>query len=58
MANNTYRIDLLAAGSSTVTVTDDGTGTDWLVIQGSYADSTDIRLNYFNSSPSTGASGQ
>lgn len=58
MANNTYIIDVLAAGSSTVSVTDDGTGTDWLILRGSYSFATDIRLNYFNTAPSTGASGQ
>lgn len=58
MANNIYRIDLLASGGNTVTVTDDGTGKDWLVIEGSYLSATDIRLNYFNSIPSSGGSGQ
>jgi len=57
MANNVYRIDLLAAGTSTVTVTDDGTGIDWLVIAGVYADATDIRLNYTNGLTSDSASG-
>ena len=58
MANNTYRIDLLASGPSTVTVADDGLGIDTLEIRGSYADATDIRLNYSNSFPtSTDATG-
>ena len=57
-ANDVYRIDLLASGSTTVFVSDDGTGIDRLEIQGSDAFATDIRLNYRNSFPiCTDASG-
>ncbi len=52
MANNIYRIDLLTVNGS-VTVTDDGTGVDWLEIRGSYSDPTDIRLNYSNAFPAS-----
>lgn len=51
MANNTYRIDLLAAAVGTVTVTDDGTGTDWLEIVGTYTSDVWINLNYSRTFP-------
>lgn len=46
MANDIYTIDLLATGTATVTVTDDGTGMDWLVFSGVYSSPTDIRLTW------------
>ena len=58
MTNNIFRIDLLATGGNFVNVTDDGTGIDWLVIQGSYAYTTDIRLNYSFNSTASDASGK
>lgn len=58
MTNNIYRIDLLASGGSFVNVTDDGTGTDWLDMQGSYTDTTFINLSYSHNFPSSDASGQ
>lgn len=58
MANDTYAIDLLATGSATITLTDDGTGSDWLVMTGTYAEPTDIRLGWTRSfGTSTSASG-
>lgn len=44
MANNIYIVDQLATGTQTITVDDDGTGIDWLVIQGIYSQPTDFRL--------------
>lgn len=46
MADDTYTIDTLATGGATVTVADDGTGTDWLVYQGTYGIATDITLSW------------
>jgi serralysin len=46
MANNTYVIDELATTPTTVTVVDDGTGTDWLKLDGTYALPSDIRLSW------------
>jgi serralysin len=43
MANNAYIIDQLAA-TTDVTVTDDGTGRDWLVLNGVYGQPTNINL--------------
>lgn len=57
VANNIYEIDLLATAGSFIDVTDDGTGIDWLVIKGSYATATDIRLNYSNNRPANDAAG-
>ncbi len=44
MADNIYVVDQLVTGTLTVTVTDDGTGSDWLTIVGVYATQTDLRL--------------
>jgi serralysin len=46
MANNTYVVDLLVTGTQTITINDDGTGIDWLVIQGTYPTQTDLRLSW------------
>lgn len=46
MANNIYTIDLLATGTETVTITDDGTGIDWLVFSGVYDTATSVSLNW------------
>lgn len=43
-ADSTYVVDELATGTVTVTVTDDGSGIDTLVIKGAYAEPTDLRL--------------
>ena len=58
MANNVYIVDQLATGIQTVEVTDDGTGIDWLVFEGIYAQPTDIRLGQTKvNEVSTSASG-
>lgn len=58
MANNTYIVDLLATGTQTITIDDDGTGIDWLVIQGIYNEPTDFRLGQTTvNGVSTSASG-
>lgn len=58
MANDIYEIDLLATGTATITLTDDGTGSDWLVMTGFYTSATDIRLGWTRpSGTSTSASG-
>lgn len=58
MANNTYVVDTLATGTETITVDDDGTGIDWLVIEGVYDAPTDFRLGQTTiSGTSTSASG-
>lgn len=44
MANNVYVVDQLVTGTATITITDDGTGSDWLSIQGTYGTQTDLRL--------------
>lgn len=44
MANDTYIVDQLVTGTLTITVTDDGTGSDWLTVQGVYNLQTDLRL--------------
>lgn len=44
MANNIYIVDQLASGPQTITIDDDGTGIDWMVIQGIYSQPTDFRL--------------
>lgn len=46
MANNNYIVDLLVTGTQTITVTDDGSGSDWLTVQGVYATQTDLRLSW------------
>lgn len=46
MANNTYTVNLSAMNGNTVILTDDGSGTDWLVITGSYDVPTNISLQY------------
>ena len=58
MTDNTYFIDLLATGTTTITVDDDGIGSDWLVFSGVYAAPTDIRLSWYaDAGVSTQASG-
>jgi Ca2+-binding RTX toxin-like protein len=59
MSDDIYDIHLLApAGQPTVTVSDDGTGTDWLVLSGTYSDQSDIRLSWSSvNGVSTQASG-
>ncbi|NEY91006.1 calcium-binding protein [Tabrizicola oligotrophica] len=47
MADDIYTIDALATGSETITITDDGTGSDWLVYSGSYASYAEIDLSWF-----------
>lgn len=45
MANNTYVVnEYVSAGDPTLEISDDGTGSDWLSITGTYADATDITL--------------
>lgn len=47
MANNTYVINELALrGQATLTITDDGTGIDWLVFTGVFTEQTDIDLSW------------
>ena len=47
MANDTYVInDIALPGDPTVTVDDDGTGSDWLVLEGSFSEISDIRLSW------------
>lgn len=46
MADDIYIVDQLATGIETVTITDDGSGLDWIIFQGSYAVATDINLNW------------
>lgn len=58
MANDIYIVDQLATGILTVTVDDDGSGRDWLVFEGVYAEPTDIRLGHDKvNGTSTSASG-
>lgn len=49
VANNIYVIDTLARNGQTITITDDGSGSDWLTIDGVYNKRTDIRLSWENS---------
>ncbi len=49
MANNVYVIDKLAKNGQTITVADDGSGSDWLTIDGVYNARTDIRLSWESS---------
>jgi len=44
MANNIYILDQLVTGPETITLQDDGSGSDWLTVQGVYATPTDLRL--------------
>lgn len=48
MANNIYILDQLVTGTATIVITDDGTGSDWLTVQGVYATQTDLRLEWDN----------
>lgn len=48
MTNNIYNADILAPTTTTVTISDDGIGLDWLVVGGSYPVGTDIRLGYLS----------
>lgn len=57
MANNVYIVDQLATGTETITVNDDGSGIDWIVIQGVYSLATDIRLGHGYPPSSTSGSG-
>lgn len=59
MTNDIYNADILAPTTNTVIVTDDGSGLDWLVINGSYPFATDIRLSWLiENGVSTQASGR
>ncbi len=51
MANNTYVVDLLATGIETVTVTDDGSGFDWITVQGVYSETVEINLEWSTDPP-------
>jgi serralysin len=60
MANNTYVIDDIAQPGETVTVTDDGTGSDWLVMEESHLPSNQITLSWtvdqsFNATSASGS---
>lgn len=58
MANDVYTIDIIVTGTTTITITDDGTGSDWLEIIGAWPLISDIRLSWFSESgTSTQASG-
>lgn len=58
MADDTYVIDEIATGTATETLSDDGTGNDWLKINGTYPLISDIRLSWSsNAGISTAASG-
>ena len=58
LADTTYIIDTLATGGATKTVTDDGTGSDWLELDGTYAASSAITLAWTTlSGTATQASG-
>lgn len=49
MTNDIYNADILAPTTTTVTIDDIGNvGLDWLVVGGSYALATDIRLSWWN----------
>lgn len=45
-ADSIYVVEELVTGTQTVTVTDDGSGIDTIVITGAYQDYTDIRLGW------------
>ena len=46
MADDIYTIDLLATDGKTITISDDGSGSDWLVFSGSYDTVTNITLQW------------
>ena len=46
MANNIYNVNSLGSATGAVTITDDGTGIDWLTITGSFPTYTSINLEY------------
>ncbi len=48
MSNDIYNADILAPTTTTITIDDDGNGLDWLVVNGSYPEATDIRLSYWD----------
>lgn len=45
MADDNYGIDTIVTGTTTVTLTDDGSGDDWLTFLGVYSVATNINLN-------------
>jgi serralysin len=48
MANNTYVVnEMVQSDEPTLTVSDDGSGQDWIVITGSYTEETNITLSWF-----------
>jgi serralysin len=49
MADDTYVTDLLSTGSQTVSVTDDGSGTDKITISGTYIEVVEINLAWTSS---------
>ena len=58
MADNSYRIDQLATNGATVTLADDGTGNDWLILGGTYTEATNITLGWsYESGQATAAAG-
>lgn len=46
MADDTYTLDVLVTGSSTVTVTDDGSGIDTIRVDGVYSEPVSFTLTY------------
>lgn len=46
MPDDNYVIDILALAGGTTILTDDGSGSDWLIFQGVYAGATEIRLSW------------
>jgi serralysin len=58
LANDRYVIDEIVTGGTTIVLTDDGTGTDWLEIKGTYGSVSDIRLSWsFTGGQTVSASG-
>ncbi len=58
MTDNIYQIDQLVTNGQSLTLTDDGSGSDWLVLDGNYKSATDIRLSWWSENGvSTQASG-
>ena len=60
MANNTYVIDDIAQPGETITLTDDGTGSDWLVLSGVHDLTNQITLSWtvdpsFNATSASGS---
>lgn len=53
MTADTYIADLISSPTSTVTLTDDGTGSDWITFQATFIEPTEIRLSWFFESGST-----